>query len=168
MAARRGAFGASLQPFGGGTLNLDAAYEIGDLTPTPNAPTPGAPPPREYAGSGGSPWNQQLPIVGQTPVPNTEAGAPLPSWSPAPVTATTLGTLNRYITNLTGSGSDPSKLATYEDRREEYLLRGTPTGVDYSTEIASLDRYIANLTRSGTDPAKLADYTARRAEYAGR
>lgn len=170
MPARRGRFSATLSPFGGGVLNLDDAYRIEPLTATPSAPMPGAPPPREYGGGSASPWDQRLPVVGQTPVPESALGGepePLPSWSPAPVSESTISALDRYIANLTTSGSDPAKLGTYTTRREEYLSRGAPT-VDYKDEIAALDRYIANLTASRSDPARLATYIARRADYAGR
>jgi hypothetical protein len=82
------------------------------------------------------------------------------------------GTLAHYIRDLSAvaapTPAQSTTLATYQARQEEYLARGTPTGVDYSPQIAALDKYIANLTASGTDPAKLALYEARRVEYAAR
>ena len=75
MPARRGSFGASLTPFGGGTLNLEAVYAIGDLTPTPDPPTPAPPPQAPY----------EIPVVGTTPVPPSAVQEPatIPSWSPS-------------------------------------------------------------------------------------
>jgi len=75
MPARRGGFSASLSPFGGGILNLDAAYAIGALTPTPDPPVPAPPPQEPHA----------IPVVGTTPVPPAVIAAPepLPAWRPA-------------------------------------------------------------------------------------
>ena len=90
MAARAGGFGTSLRPFGGGTLNLDDAYAIGELTATPSAPTPAAPPPVQYGGPpSGAISGQPLPIVGATPVPPGVLATPTPlqPWAPTPLTA---------------------------------------------------------------------------------
>lgn len=81
MPARRGRFGASLTPFGGGVLNLDAVYRV-DEALMPSDGAPGTPPPRQYGGSPSSPWDQNLPIVGQPAVPETVAAEPLPAWQP--------------------------------------------------------------------------------------
>ncbi len=68
--ARSGRFGGGLAPFGGGTLNIDAAYQVEGLAETPNAPDPHAPPERQYGGvpSHAAP-DPSIPIVGPTPVP---------------------------------------------------------------------------------------------------
>ncbi|MBI3977817.1 MAG: hypothetical protein HY331_06500 [Chloroflexi bacterium] len=81
MTARSGRFSASLTPFGGGMLDLDAAYAIGNLTPTPDAPHPAAPPPVSHP--------HEIPVVGQTPIPPSAVTAPaaLPAWHPAPSSA---------------------------------------------------------------------------------
>jgi hypothetical protein len=75
MPARRGSFSASLTPFGGGVLDLDAAYAISSLQPTPDPPTP-APPPQHP---------NEIPIVGTTPVPPSVLTAPaeMRAWEPS-------------------------------------------------------------------------------------